>query len=107
MNDPITTFGFVSTPQLAVLILMPLETILVLGAIVFIAIPLCGTLIGLIGWAGKKYFDFFFKSPGKLKIKFLKMEVDLQGAGIVFLFLAIVIVLAVLYAFLRMVPGKS
>ncbi len=92
--------------MLAVMLLAPLEVTIALGVIIFIAVPLCGALLNPIAHAGKKYFNYFFKSPGKLKIKILQVEIELRVAGIVFLFLALVIVLAVLYALLRMVPGN-
>ena len=87
--------------------LIPLESLIALALIILVGIPICWAILRLISLAGTKYYTHFFKSTGHLTLKILGAQINLRVAGIVFLFLAVVIILALLYAILRMVPGRA
>ena len=88
------------------LILLPLEVLLALGGALIAAYVVCVVIFNLVKWAGKKYFDYFFKNPGTLSVRILGAQINLKVAGVVFIFLSIVIVLTILYGVLRMIPGR-
>ena len=80
----------------------PRESAWALMVIVFIAFFVCLS----IAWVASKYGKLFFKNPNNLKIKVLGAEIDFKAAGVTFIFLAVLIVLTILYVILRMAHGS-
>jgi hypothetical protein len=82
-----------NTGLFGVMLFGSIESILVLALIVCVGFKGCAVIADL----GKEYL----RSPGTVKVKVLGVEINTRAAGVLFIFLAIVITLTVMYVILR------
>lgn len=83
-----------------VILMIPQESILIiLGALL-----LAGLTITLLAWLGSFLLPYL-KSVAQANVKIPGFNVVLKGSGLMILFLALFVLIVVLYAVLRMVPA--
>src|ERR1700761_7960513 len=94
--------------HLAEIVLIPTESLFALAIVIVVSLLICaglGALVIVLGKAGSQLSKLLFKNSNKLTFRIFGAEVRLQSAGLVFIFLAIVMVLTLMYVILRITPG--
>jgi len=89
-----------SVSTVPVIAMIPLESLAVIAG----ALLLAALVIALLQWLGSRLLPQL-KSMSTASIKIPGLNVTVKGGGLMVLFLSLFVLIVVLYAVLRMVPG--